>query len=47
MSEFLIKSKHFTTKHIWFADKIDEIKGGARQTNSPWVSFTRRDDRTV
>ena len=28
MSEFLIKSKHFTTKHIWFADKIDEIKGG-------------------
>ena len=28
MSEFLIKSKHFTTKHIWFADKIDEIKEG-------------------
>ena len=27
MSEFLIKSKHFTTKHIWFADKIDEIRG--------------------
>lgn len=40
MSEFLIKSKHFTTKHIWFGDKIDEIRGGVRQTNSPWVSFT-------
>lgn len=28
MSDFLIKNKHFTTKHIWFADKIDEINGG-------------------
>ena len=26
MSEFLIKSKHFTTKHIWFVDKIGGIK---------------------
>lgn len=28
MMDFLIKSKHFTTKHIWFMNKIDKISGG-------------------
>lgn len=29
MSEFLVKSKHFTTKHIWFENQIDKINAGA------------------
>lgn len=28
MSEFLVKSKHFTTKHIWFENQIDKINAG-------------------
>ena len=28
MSEFLVKTKHFITKHIWFENEIDEIAGG-------------------
>ena len=28
MSEFIVKGKHFSTKHIWFATKIDNIGGG-------------------
>lgn len=30
MSEFLVKTKHFTTKHIWFENEIGEIAGGGR-----------------
>lgn len=28
MSEFLVKSKHFTTKHIWFDAEYEKIIGG-------------------
>lgn len=28
MSEFIVKGKHFSTKHIWFETKIDNIGGG-------------------
>ena len=27
MSEFIVKGKHFSTKHIWFETKIDNIRG--------------------
>lgn len=27
MSEFIVKGKHFSTKHIWFETKIDNIGG--------------------
>lgn len=28
MSEFIVKGKHFLTKHIWFETKIDNIVWG-------------------
>lgn len=28
MSEFLVKSKHFITKHVWFENEIDKINMG-------------------
>ena len=28
MSEFLVKSKHFATKHIWFDVKYEKNNGG-------------------
>lgn len=28
MSEFIVKGKHFSTRHIWFETKIDNIGGG-------------------
>ena len=28
MSEFLVKSKHFTTKHVWFDAEYEKIMGG-------------------
>ena len=28
MSEFLVKTRHFTTKHVWFIDESDEIEKG-------------------
>lgn len=36
MSEFIVKGKHFSTKHIWFETKIDNIGGGVRQAFSSW-----------
>ena len=30
MSEFLVKSKHFTTKHVWFDAEYEKIIGGVR-----------------
>lgn len=27
MSEFIVKGKHFSTKHIWFETKIDNMGG--------------------
>ena len=28
MSEFIVKGKHFSTKHIWFETKLDNIGWG-------------------
>ena len=28
MGEFLVKSKHFTTKHIWFDTEYEKNRGG-------------------
>ncbi len=30
MGEFLVKSKHFTTKHIWFDTEYEKNRGGVR-----------------
>lgn len=32
MSEFLVKGKHFITKHVWFEDTTNFIKGGGTIT---------------
>ena len=28
MSEFMVKSKQFTTKHVWFDAEYEKIMGG-------------------
>lgn len=34
MSEFIVKGKHFSTKHIWFETKIDNIGGDTRSVHN-------------